>query len=421
MNEEKNREIVSELTAWAMENNRTISVRMIKDTLKDRNNGIEDEDIEKTIYFIEKHGVRVFDEADEDYDGYEKVGDDFIPADVNIGMKNISLDIIVSRLKEQEIDLFPDFQRNADLWSIEQKSRLIESLMLRIPIPSFYFDASDDDKWVVIDGLQRLSTINGYVVKQAFVLTGLEYLTEFEGLSFQQLPRQYVRRIMETQLVVYTVERGTPQRIIFNIFKRLNTGGLVLTSQEIRCALNQGKIVEQLRKMAKTKEFLIATGYSIKSDRMQDCEYAIRFLTFKCLGVSEYQGNIDDYLNLGMAAGNNMSDEELDRVYMDYSRALKFTYDILGKYSFRRVRGNGGRGPINKALFETFLLAVSERSDEELRGLVLHREQAIERYKRFTQINADMFKAGDKYTLNRRFQLVDEFMGELVNDYADTV
>lgn len=87
-------------------------------------------------------------------------------------------------------------------------------------------------------------------------LTGLEYMTDFNGLTFDELPRQYVRRIKETPIVVYTVEKGTPDPIVYNIFQRINTGGLHLNSQEIRHALYVGKSTAMLRRLAESEEFL---------------------------------------------------------------------------------------------------------------------------------------------------------------------
>ena len=162
-----------EIKDWAKQTDNIVSQRMIYDAIRrditDADNADSiDENVEKIIFLLEEQGIRVVDSDEEDY---SSVGDPpaiAIPADVNIETKNVSLDYLIARLKNKEIDLNPDFQRNANLWSDIQKSRLIESLMLRIPIPSFYFDASDEDQWIVIDGLQRLSAIKGFVIDGSY-------------------------------------------------------------------------------------------------------------------------------------------------------------------------------------------------------------------------------------------------------------
>ena len=98
--------------------------------------------------------------------------------------------------------------------------------MLKIPIPAFYFNAADDDRWVVIDGRQRLTAFQNFLVgeggeKKAF--EGLQYLRDFNGFTFDDLPRQYARRIKETPIIAFTVEKGTPDAVVFNIFQRINT------------------------------------------------------------------------------------------------------------------------------------------------------------------------------------------------------
>ena len=156
----------------------------------------------------------------------------FNPEKIKIRTVNVVADQIVSRIDHDEIDLAPEFQRMAGIWNHQRKSRLIESLLLRIPIPVFYVAADDSDTWSVVDGVQRTSTIYGYV-KGDFKLTQLEYLTKFDRLSYEELPRSMQRRIQETQLVVNVIEPGTPEEVMFNIFRRINTGGMTLNGQEI--------------------------------------------------------------------------------------------------------------------------------------------------------------------------------------------
>ena len=95
---------------------------------------------------------------------------------IRIESKSGNMNTLLDRLQNDEIDLQPDFQRQAGIWNEENQSRLMESFMLRIPVPAFYFDGTNDEKWLVVDGLQRLTAVQRFVIKQDLRLCGLEYL-----------------------------------------------------------------------------------------------------------------------------------------------------------------------------------------------------------------------------------------------------
>jgi Protein of unknown function DUF262 len=120
----------------------------------------------------------------------------FDPSEIRVDTRPMTVDLVLDRIKYEEIDLAPDFQRHADIWTPTAQSRLIESILIRIPLPAFYMDATNEDKWLVIDGLQRLSTLKKFAIDNKIKLKGLEFLT-FEldvGVIGLKSSNEYLRK-----------------------------------------------------------------------------------------------------------------------------------------------------------------------------------------------------------------------------------
>lgn len=419
-------EKLEQIVQFARTKNNTISHNTVVDILKDKEDQLTEQDIVDAIGELGYRGVIIAPEEDEEYLANETDPDTFIPAEVQISQRTINVYNLMERLDNEEIDLAPSFQRKGDLWSLEEQSRLIESLMLKIPIPAFYFNAADDDKWIVIDGLQRLSAFYNFLVgkkeegsnkrkKEEF--QGMQYLKDFNGCTFDELPRQYIRRIKETTLVAYNVEKGTPDEIVFNIFQRINTGGMILKPQEIRQALYQGKATLLIEKLAECDEFLEATQRAVRNDRMQDREYITRFIAFTELDFKkEYKGNIDEYLIKAMKLVNTYDEEDLERIERSFKRIMNYCTKVFGKYAFRKYNKNQRRGPINKAIFEMWIVCFSELSDSQLNKLVYDQRQFLKRFEKRQQDNdfVTAVKAGDQYSVNRRIEMARELVREFI-------
>jgi hypothetical protein len=301
----------------------------------------------------------------------ESITEPFDPTLIRVETRPMTIDLLLTRIREEEIDLMPSFQRKPGIWTDAAQSRLIESILIRIPLPAFYMDATDDEKWLVVDGLQRLTTLKRFAIDKELRLTGLEFLTHLDGKRYDDLPRSFQRRIVETQVTLYLIEKGTPPKVKFNIFKRINTGGLPLSAQEIRHALNQGKATIFLERLANSNEFKKATSYSIRDERMTDRECVLRFLAFTITPFTEYRiQDFDGFLNEAMSAMNKMSDQEFKELERQFLRAMVAAFDLFGDRAFRKLYYKGARrSPINKALFEAWSVNLNKLNDEELQKL----------------------------------------------------
>ncbi|HEY9802210.1 MAG TPA: DUF262 domain-containing protein [Leptolyngbyaceae cyanobacterium] len=310
---------------------------------------------------------------------YEKDNLIYNPNQINIVTKEPTIELLLRRINEEALDLAPDFQRHADIWKEDAQSRLIESIIIRIPIPAFYIDATDEDKWLVVDGLQRLFALKRFILDKKLKLSGLEYLRHLEGKTFDEIDRRYQRRLEETQLTVYLIEKGTPPEIKYNIFKRINTGGLALSPQELRHALNPGKGTKFLTKLAASSEFkqVVKLGDRRKM-RMDDREFILGFLAFSLTPYQEYAENRDTFLTKALSKTNKLSELELNCLENNFKRTMIAAFNIFGSSAFRKISNYQTKlFPVNKALFEAWSVALSKLNNEEIQILINKKENML--------------------------------------------
>ncbi|TYT74721.1 DUF262 domain-containing protein [Desulfobotulus mexicanus] len=317
----------------------------------------------------------------------------FNPAEISIISKPDTLHNIIERLKHGEIDMNTDFQRHADLWDTQKMSRLIESILIRFPLPAFYFDASNEEKWLIVDGLQRLSSIRRFVVEKKLKLRGLEYLKEFEELTWDDLPRTHQRRMNECPVTLFLIQPGTPDAVKYSLFRRINTGGLVLTDQEIRNAMAAPPIRGYLEKLA--QEDCLKRLVGDQSRRMVDQELVLRFLAFHTMDYGESRKNIATFLDEMMDKLSKASSEELFSLERDFHCAIKRCWDIFGGEAFekRTLSQKTGRRRKNATLFEVWTTALVRLSDEAMGMLQSRKEMLIQKHLECMTNDHDYFRS----------------------------
>lgn len=389
------------------------------------------------IHKFEDNYVNVNDIDIDAGDGTEKEIDDnslglmdkpFDPALIKIETKTPSLDTLIKRIDRGSIQMDTSgyFQRQDDLWDKTKQSRLIKSILIRFPLPAFFFDASDDNNWLIVDGLQRLSSIRNFVVDKKQVLSNLEFLTHLNGKRWDDLSDDLQRIIEKSQVVIYKIMPGTPADVKFNIFKRINTGGLVLESQEIRHALFQGRPSKFISELANLEAFKKATNNNIKTHRMLDRDFANRFLAFYLLGVEnygtkEYGQDLDTFMSKAMASVYDKTDEELDQIKSKFSEAMKLAKTIFKNEAFRKVYSGSKRlPPINKALFDALSTQLAFLDKDEAAKLKLNKNLLKEQLKTELSDNDMFFKSvtsstGNKASTLYRHQKISDLIQNAIN------
>jgi hypothetical protein len=191
------------------------------------------------------------------------------PKKIRITTKNFTLREVVDQIRENEIDLAPDFQRDF-VWKQRERTRLVESVLLGIPLPAFYFNQDRDGTYQVVDGVQRLTTIRLFMDgKHSLNKSDLEYLKELDGHGYQDLEPVLQRRIRSTQIVVHVIEPQTPDDIKYDIFGRVNTLGEPLSAQEIRHAMSKDRSRQFLHRLVHLESFDDATRFIFIADRLR--------------------------------------------------------------------------------------------------------------------------------------------------------
>jgi hypothetical protein len=267
---------------------------------------------------------------------------------------------IMGRMEKGRYILDPDFQRDF-VWSPVKQSRLIESCLMRIPLPVFYVAEAKDGKIIVVDGLQRLTTFQRYI-NNKFALTGLgdgrdEKIQDnpLLGKKYENLPLNLQERLEDTQLTLYILDSKAPERAKLDIFERVN-GGVPLTRQQMRNCLFNGQATNWLKGAAASNSFLNATGGSLDKKSMRDREAINRFCAFRLVGVERYKGDMDDFLARTLDEMNSLSKTELESLTEEFDQAMKANYMLFGKHAFRKSLAENSplasRTVINIALFD---------------------------------------------------------------------
>lgn len=293
------------------------------------------------------------------------------PSDIKIDHQNVNLGYLLEKIEYDEIDLNPDFQREGNLWDKIKQSQLIESILLGLPLPSFYFSVDEkNDKWQIVDGLQRLSTLHSFWIEKDLELQGLEFLEDYTKKD--DLSRADLRKISGFKINLYVIEKETPKKAKFIIFKRVNTGGLILKPQEMRHALNQGIPADFIKELAQLESFKKATNYKIRTSRQEDRDFVNRFVAFYLLGYqNNYLGDLDSFLNDGMGQLDYLTTKERINLKETFNESMKACFEIFEQDCFRKRYDEAHqRNPISKSLYDSISVNIGWLNNDKRNKLI---------------------------------------------------
>ncbi|MEK0286047.1 DUF262 domain-containing protein [Caldifermentibacillus hisashii] len=358
---------------------------------------------------------------------------------------DLSFNEIVDMYRDGEFEISPAYQR-LFRWSEEKQSQFIESLILEMPIPPIYVIEKDEGQYELIDGLQRISTYlhfrgelanpNNHSTDEMeeenvrfLTLTGCDIVKELNGLTYEKLPKTLQIRLKRSFVRVEVIRKGSDSRLRYYMFKRLNTGGELLSEQEIRnCTI---RLLDDT-----FNDFIIElSGYSHfqntishlneeKIEKKEDQEYVLKYFAYK-LDRENYKKNISSFLTTFMEKVSDEGHEE--HIKFDYEKERKEfekTFEILdlslGEYAFDKLRKGKYISGITSTHFDAFTMGIQPYLniiDTEDTPLM---EQLGEVFKaiKLDQAFLDNASGGGKNTknyLSKRIEVVQKRVGDFLD------
>lgn len=384
---------------------------------------------------------------------------------INIGRDNLSAYQLYKKYLNNIIKLDPDFQRES-VWNPKQKSELIESIIIGIPLPIFYIKENSEGDWILIDGRQRLSTIFDFMDNK-FSLSNLSILKKYNGYKFNEekeiknnpksnhkdfLSSNLQGKVEDVNLVLHIIKEPTPERLTYDLFDRVNRGGTRLNNQEMRNAIYQGSSTKFLKMLSKLDVFKAVTS-NIPTNKMKDRYLITRTLAFylwrKKISFDiensnksniEYKSDLEDFLAKSMRFLNTLefeieqlieekyTKEQLqnliikinplyEKIFDSFVLAMENANRLFSDNCFRLPKNGKIRRPINMALFEALVYFFIELEDEFLtkEEIIINEYYYLinNDYYKETNKEEDNFVASLTYTVdsnksvNRRFDIVD--------------
>lgn len=334
----------------------------------------------------------------------------------------------------KELDPRPSFQRGY-VWDKSRASKLIESILLNVPLPLIYTaEEPDGMSEVVIDGQQRLLSVFGYIQGKfpkdgsKFRLNGLKLVSGLNGKSYDDLDQRQQKAIQGYIFQVIQISSDSHADVKFEIFERLNSGSVTLNAQELRNCVYRGVFNETLKKLSENADFQAMIGTSMATSRMQDAELALRFLAFYEKTYLNYTGSMKSFLNSFMNDFKDLSPQKAEDFENAFKNSAALSRSVFGAHAFRKFKIGSANQPngvwetaINRPLFDVVMWGFSrfEKSDV-MRNLDAIREALIDLLTSDARFLDTITSAvGDKGKTTYRFETWKKTLEDTIVPAAD--
>lgn len=250
---------------------------------------------------------------------------------------------LYSRYKDGDLMLQPDFQRYF-VWDGKKSSRLIESLLLDVPLPIVYLAEEAEGRESVIDGQQRLTSFFKFIDGD-LLLTGLQVRSDLNGRRYVDLDKVLQNKFRRSAIRTITIQRESDKDLKFEIFERLNTGSVALNDQELRNCIYRGPYNRLLREMALDQDFMFLIGIQKPEKRMRDVDLVLRFAAFYHATYLKYRPPMRRFLNEDMDKFQDISQEDAEDARRAFKNSAQIIRSLLGMNAFRRFYRGDEKNP----------------------------------------------------------------------------
>lgn len=336
----------------------------------------------------------------------------YVNFDIASYPSDLPLQVVAQMFTDGDL-VIPDYQRNF-VWSIKQASLLIESFLLGLPVPQIFLYVDQDNRFEVIDGQQRVTSItyfiNGFFgeeslhgKKQVFRLKGLDDLSPYANKSFEELEPSAQRKLKSAVLRAINIKQLSPKggnTSVYHIFERLNTGGTPLKPQEIRNCVFRGGVVQSLRNLNADPNWRIIVGKSTMDIHQKDVELILRIFSLTN-NLAAYEKPMKEFLNKEMEENKEWATSRCLDFENSFIAACNLIVSQLGEKPFH------ARGPLNSSILDSVMCTVIENiselpSDLRTRYAALLNDSE---YEKTTYISTS-----DKEVVESRFKIARHFL-----------
>jgi hypothetical protein len=349
---------------------------------------------------------------------------------IGFDLADPEIETLHNRRKRGQIDLQPLFQRKY-VWDAGKASRLIESILLKVPIPTIYLAAEPDNRVTVIDGQQRLTSIFSFIDGrfpdgQVFKLSGLRARDDINKKTFAELPTELQAAVLQYSVRTITIRKDSDPDLRFEIFERLNSGSVPLNDMELRNCIYRGSYMELLKRLSNNEKYRTLLGLDAPDERLRDVEMVLRFASFYHATYLRYTGPMRRFMNRDMESFRNLSQQQQDELEAAFTNAVENLTSLLGTHAFRRfTRGVDGdpsgkwENKANAALFDAQMWVFHDKDRHRvMRSLDAQREAMIHQMATDDSfIDAIRIGTSDKDKVQRRIRMLSDLVDGIIEKH----